>query len=182
MPPEKQQTPEDWKQLLSFGGLAGAVLAILLLGALLSTDSPRTTIQAGLGPPAPGADLTTPTAPPPETSRTTPPADRAPADPPADHLARRALADLERMTGAQGWTAQLAVLCDAEHVGALTERFGDDDAYYLLPVLHGDTACFRICWNRYPTREQAASAADLPRAMRAIESRPLPKNIAEVVE
>jgi len=173
VPPDKRQTPEDWKQLLSFGGLAGAVVAILLLGAALSTDSPPTMIQARLGPPAPGAELTTPTAPPPEEPRTAPP---------ADHLARRALADLERMTGAQGFTAQLAVLCDAEQVGVLTDRFGDHDAYYLLPVLHGDTACFRICWNRYATREKAASAADLPRAMRAIESRPLPKNIAEVVE
>ena len=180
-PPEADPPPRDWSNLLSFGGLAGAVVGVLLLGAALRTDAPPAT-------PLPDA--------PPRSAGLIPAEDRGPAVPettrppeavspaaPATRLAGRAAADLERMSARPaGWTAQLAVLCDTKRVTALTERFGDHENYYLLPVLHGKSACFRICWNHYRTREAAASAADLPRAMRAIEARPLPKAVAEIVE
>jgi hypothetical protein len=182
MDPETNKKPEDWTNLLSFGGLAGAILGVLLLGAALSADppSPRAGSPKSTAPIAeriPDQDPPPLTAEPRHAPRPALPAPRT------SGLAERAAADLGRMaTEPEGWTAQLAVMCDAKRVAGLTERFGEHEAFFLLPVLHGDEACFRICWNRYRTREAAAKAADLPRAMREIEPRPLPKAIAEVVE
>jgi septal ring-binding cell division protein DamX len=177
-PTDEDGQRQDWSHLLSVGGLIGAVLGVLLLAATLRTDAPSSPLLAPTTPP-PTVDAARPIRP---TAAVPTEASVLPPVAPVDRLARRASADLERIAqDGDGWTAQLAVLCDPARVAPLIDRFGDRTALHVLPSLHQDNPCFRICWNRYPTRDEAKRAADLPAALRAIEARPLPKQVAEVV-
>jgi hypothetical protein len=181
-PPDEDRARDDWPRLLSFAALIVAVIGVLLLGFALRTDRPGDAAQDRHPSDAPGrSDALRATAPP----DTTPPelaAELSSSSAPANRLATRAATDLERLAAiGDGWTAQLAVLCDRSRVTELLERFGDRAAFYVLPALQGDSACFRVCWSRYADRDGARRAADLPPALRAIEVHPLPKAIAEVV-
>ena len=174
---------DDWPRLLSFAALVAAVLGVLLLGIALRTDRPReaTTVRDPATAPQRG-DAARGAEPPAAVPREFVD-DASPPSAPAIRLAERAATDLERLAAiGDGWTAQLAVLCDRTRVAHLLERFGEHASFYVLPSLQGDSACFRICWNRYAEREAARRADDLPPALRAIEARPLPKAIAAVVE
>jgi hypothetical protein len=175
---KKNHLPEDWPRLLTFAVLAVLVLGVLLLGAFLRVDSTATDAgaPAPAGPPEPAGAASRRPSPVLPASASTPARD-------VDGLTTRATADLARLAAAgDGWTAQLAVLCDPARVQQLVDRFGDRTAFHVLPSMHGDDACFRVCWNRYATRDEARGAADLPRELREVEPRPLPKSIAEVVE
>jgi hypothetical protein len=179
---KQSRLPEDWPRLLSFAVLVALVVGVLLLGAILQVDPPATaTIEPAPAAPLehePPADLVAASESPPRAMGANPPPIRG-----ADRLAARATADLARLAApGNGWTAQLAVLCDPARVERLVDRFGDRSAFHVLPLMHRDDACFRICWNRYATRDDARGAADLPRELREIQRRPLPKSIAEVVE
>jgi septal ring-binding cell division protein DamX len=180
---DEDRVRDDWPRLLSFAALFAAVLGVLLLGALLRTDRPREAAidhDRTTAPERKDAVRSTaaPTAAPPAFAD-----DEFPPSATAYPLAARAATDLERLAAVgDGWTAQLAVLCDRTRVTQLLERFGEHAPFYVLPSLQGDSACFRICWNRYAEREAAQRAADLLPALRAIEARPLPKAISEVVQ
>jgi hypothetical protein len=178
--PSEDPSREDWSRILAFAGLAASVLGILLVGAVLRTEVPLNAAEPRL--PAPGI---------PSESRPIEPAtaDRAaatPSEPPGsivdDPLEQRAVADLEKLAGdPSGWTAQLAVLCDTEHAATLVSRFGEHESFHVLPSYHREQACYRICWSRYDTLEAARRANDLPAGLRALEARPLPKSITEVL-
>jgi septal ring-binding cell division protein DamX len=180
---DEDRARDDWPRLLSFAALFAAVLGVLLLGAVLRTDRPReAAVERDLATAPVREDSVRVTAAPTAAPREL--ADEGlPPSATVNLLAARAATDLERLAAmGSGWTAQLAVLCDRTRVTQLLERFGEHAPFYVLPSLQGDSACFRICWNRYTEREAAQRAADLPPALREIESRPLPKAISEVVQ
>jgi len=178
--PSEDPSREDWSRILAFAGLAASVLGVLLVGAILRTEVPLNAAEPI--PAAPGlfserrpiepvtAERSAPTEPEPSGSIL------------GDPLERRAVADLERLAGdPSGWTAQLAVLCDSERAAALVAGFGEYESFHVLPSYHREQDCYRICWNRYDTIEDARRAGDLPAGLRALEPRPLPKPITEVL-
>ena len=180
--PDEDRTRDDWPRLLSFGALVVAVLGVLLLGFALRIDRPRDATNERDPAAAPGPRDAMRGTEPPDPAPPELAADVPPPSAPANRLATRAAMDLERLAATgDGWTAQLAVLCDRTRVTELLDRFGQHAPFYVLPSLQGDNACFRLCWNRYADREAARRADDLPPALRAIEARPLPKAIAEIV-
>ncbi len=85
-------------------------------------------------------------------------------------------------SGGKGWTAQLAVLCEPARVEQMIERFGDLGGFHVLPSYLREKPCFRVCWSRYSTREDARAASDLPAVLRRITPQPVPKPVSEVVE
>lgn len=165
----------DWPHLLRVGSLIGAVVAVILLAAVLRTGAPeRPPVGPGRAAAAPSAPLPGSPAPP-------------AADPvrleQAVPLARRAAADMARLAASgTEWTAQLALLCDAERVQGILDAHGSHGDLYLLPALHNDAACFRICWGAYADADAARRAADLARPLRAIAATPMPRRVAEVLE
>lgn len=180
---DEDRARDDWPRLLAFAALVAAVVAVLLLGVALRTDRPRQTANDQALPAAPERRADVRATAPPDAASSELAVEAHPPSVPANRLATRAATDLERLAAsADGWTAQLAVLCDRTRVSQLIERFGEHGPFHVLPALQGDSACFRICWNRYADRDAARRAADLPPALRAIEARPLPKAISEVVE
>jgi len=180
---DEDRARDDWPRLLAFAALVAAVVAVLLLGVALRTERPRETAIERAVPTAPEWRADVRAAAPPTAASSELAREEHPPSAPANGLATRAATDLERLAAsADGWTAQLAVLCDRKRVTQLIERFGEHAPFHVLPSLQGNDACFRICWNRYADREAARRAADLPPALRAIEARPLPKAISEVVE
>jgi septal ring-binding cell division protein DamX len=188
-----QRHGEDWPRLLKSAALLGAVLGVLLLGAALRTEPPRSGTVAPPLPPV-DADVAEPTPhvraaepEPPRGVEPTPPArgTAAPrvAETASDPLVDRAAGDLERFAQAEGaWTAQLHLLCDRERVEGLLERFGHHSAFHVIPTLYEGRPCFRLCWNRYDTRDEARSASDMPAALRDVQPRPTAKSIREVLE
>ena len=166
-------TGRDWTHLLAVGLLFGSVLGVLIGGAVLSVEpAPVRTIALD-----PGGDRAAP-APEPR------PSDEAPAaGGSVDRLAARAEADLERVsTVGAPWTAQLAVLCDAERAHRVFDEFGSATKLYILPTYHDDRACFVFCWNRYANADRAREAADLPRALAEAFSGAFPKQVADVLK
>jgi hypothetical protein len=180
---DEDRARDDWPRLLAFAAMVAAVVAVLALGVALRTDRPRATANERTLPAAPDRGADARAAARPDAAPSELAVEAQPPSAPSNRLATRVATDLERLAASEeGWTAQLAVLCDRTHVSQLIERFGEHGPFHVLPALQGDSACFRICWNRYADRDAARQAADLPPALRAIEARPLPKAISEVVE
>jgi len=149
------------------------VLGVLLVAAVLRTEVPLNAAEPRLPAPAIPSEI-----------RPLEPvtASESPGAIVGDPLEQRAVADLEKLAGdPTGWTAQLAVLCDTERVATLVARFGEHESFHVLPSYHREQACYRICWSRYDTLEAARRASDLPAGLRALEARPLPKPITEVL-
>jgi len=170
--------------MLSFGGLATAVAGVLLLGALLRADSPGVpdtparTMGQGV---APAFAADPPPAAPGRSAavRFEPTAEATAEDP----LTRRVARDLNRLARrGPDWTAQLAILCRTSGAEEVLGRFETHSEFYLLPAMHEQAACFRVCWGRYPSQEAAKQASDLPDELRALQPAPLPKSLAEVLE
>jgi septal ring-binding cell division protein DamX len=140
----------------------GAVLAILGVGAVLSTDPPRESRA-----PIPAAT-------PPPRAEPLPEAPAAPVAvpepaPPSD-LASRAAEDLRRLGQSAGrYTAQLVVACKPETVERLVAASGGASELYVLPAQVKGSACFRVCWGSYMTSDEASRAADLPAALRTAD-------------
>ena len=193
MSPEQREAREsedprgDWPQLVLFALLVGAILTVLLMGAVLRTDAPRDDfLVLGTGPARPSAPLPDETGPP--LPRQSDPGG-TPVDLPLletelDRMARRSSHDVARLASmADGWTAQIGVFCDPSRVARLVEGFGDQPALFVLPSYHADQPCFRICWNRYSARADALRARDLPAPLRGLLSGdPLPRPVTEVLE
>ena len=167
---------ENLPHLLPVGTLVGAVLGVLILGAVLrSGEAPNG------ADPRPAAVSEGRSAEPTPQDRTLQAAAGRPADKRA--LAGRVEADLERMAAAGGgFTAQLALLCDAARVQQILDRFGDHRPLHVLPTFHEDRACFLVCWNRYSTPKLAKQARDLPAPLRSIQPEPLPKEISKILQ
>jgi hypothetical protein len=100
-----------------------------------------------------------------------------------ERLTRLADAEAERLSagGREGFTAQLALLCDPARVEPILDRFGAHPDLHVLPALHDGTPCFLVCWGRYPTAAGARAAEDLPAGMRSIQPVPLPKLLDRVL-
>ena len=163
----------------------------VMLGALLRTspptaaDPPRpaSARRANSGVAEPGSSAPSPAGK--QAPRiAAPPVERSPVRAaPIDALARRASADIDRLAGSgHTWTAQLAMLCDPAGATEFLERRADDPRLYLLPAIHGESACIRVCWGHYASRDAAKQADDLPAALRAMQNDPLPKAIREILE
>ncbi len=192
----------EWTRVLWFVALVASVLGVLALGASLSTDPPSSvgvgpvepqseprlrSLPAGRASADPRQELPAQAEPPLDSAPAglfgQPPAAPEPQDPvPPDPLADRIASDLERLAPHAGWTAQIAVLCDRVRVEALIESFGPVEPLHVLPAFQGQRPCFRLCWSRYESRQQAQAALDLPTELRAIAPNPVPKEIAEVVQ
>jgi hypothetical protein len=176
--------------ILSFVMLAGGILVVVLLAAVMRTDPPVPQLLAATD--APVVDTQTDplveapanvdtAVPPPSTDD---PAEPLPPESVLDRMARRAGADVERLAAsAEGWTAQVGVFCDALRVESIVAEFGEQPALLVLPSYHDDRPCFRVCWNRYRARDSAARATDLPDGLRALLSGdPYPRPVTEVLE
>lgn len=174
--------PTTWRHLLAIAVPIGSVLGVLVLGLALRVDPAERPLltydeRAGLAhEAAAGPDLDLPPAEP-----ATP---RAPAlDERLEALARRATADLDRVSSAaDGFTAQLALLCDKDGVARLVERFDDQERLYVLPADHEGRACLLICWGLYADADAARAAADMPAALREVHPQPFPKRVADVLQ
>lgn len=152
---EKAGARQEWRQLVSGGGLFAAVLAILIFGAT------RETAEAPPAAAPPRATLAvTPSAPPP-----------APSIPPQaspDSLEARSQDDPPRLARSDGaWTLQLAVACKRETADRLVERASGSLRLYVLPATLKEQECFRLCWGAYRSRDEAQNAQDLPAGLRA---------------
>ena len=148
--------------LLPGAVLVGAVLAILAVGMVLSTDAPRESppVRTAALPSA----LPEPEAAPPEVEEDVEP----PPAPAADDLASRMTADLRRLGQTSGrYTAQLAVACKAETVERLVASSGGSDELYVLPAEVKGAACYRVCWGSYASADEAARTEDLPASLRS---------------
>jgi septal ring-binding cell division protein DamX len=142
--------------------LVGAVLAILGVGMILSTDAPRESRAVLAQAPPLAAPVSV--AEPAEDA----PAAEEPPPPAASDLGSRVSADLRRLGQTSGrYTAQLAVACKAETVERLVAASGGADDLYVLPAEVKGASCFRLCWGSYATSDEAARAADLPAALRS---------------
>jgi septal ring-binding cell division protein DamX len=170
------------KQAIAAGALVVAVLAVLLLAAVLQTDS-EADVTVELPEPTeieigetsldvlPG-DPPEPSDPAPAVRQSRPPA------PAADPLAARASADLQRLRSRGGpWTLQFASMCDPDRVAALLGPLERYDDFYLVPA----GKCYRVWWGRFASREQAVAASGVPAELRSIPENPFPRLIAEAI-
>ncbi len=170
---------EGWRKFVPFVGLVGAVIGVLILGALL---------RGGIRAPLPVAEPRTPpveaASPTPVPSRTTQehvpptlPASTTPDPPRLKELARRAQSDLDRLSRArQSWTLKLATVCDPANAQRWLDQVGEESKLFFVPVLIDERACFRLSWGEFDSRDRAASAR-LPAALRtfaAVEPSPAP--------
>lgn len=158
----------ELRQAVSAGGLAVAVLAILVLGAVRQTEETRAELETQ----AEETDMAS-------QRREPPPRQREPVP---DLLGPRTPDDRGRLAQSGGrWTLQLAVACKPETAERLVERAGPSDRLYVLPASIEGSPCLRICWGSYASREQAALAeTGLPRRLRAELDRPAPRPVADV--
>ena len=176
----KEETGEV-KGVMSSALLLAAVAVVIVAGMVLKTDAPRSLTPAGV-PASParslplGSTITPEFAPEaPAETKTEPdpepePGPAAPADPLTVRLAARAEADCGRLAKShQRWTAQLLVACKPETVDRMLGLGHESTSLYVLPVQVKDDACFRVCFGTYATSKQAASALDLPKALRGKE-------------
>ncbi len=161
---ENHGKPGDWKQVLPVGGLFAAVLITLLLGAALRTDSPEPVDLPSSPPAAPPA------------------AQAAPAGGESDpvlNLAQRAVRDARRLrSDSTAWTLQFMLACDPANVRSRVELLADQPEFFLLPKQHDGRSCFRLCWGRFDSRQQALASTGYPRALRAVTGKPQALEIA----
>jgi len=162
-----------WSHLLSVGLLVGSIGCALILGAALKDDAPsgeEMSVDRAVPQSVHDAPL----------SPLTPPAVEGS---PVDVATLRAEHDLDRVSGSpEHWTAQLALLCDADRVGRIVDEFGAKPELYVLPAYHDGKACFLVCWGLYDHIDGARSAGDLPAALRSALSDPYPKRLTDVFE
>lgn len=166
---ENDGKPEDWKQVLPVAGLVAAVLITLLLGAALRTDSP--------GP----VDLPSPTPTAPPVTRTaSAPAEEEPSS--SLNLAQRAARDARRVrSDSTAWTLQFMLACDPANVRSRVELLADQPEFFLLPKRHDGRSCFRLCWGRFDSRQQALASTGYPRALREVTGKPQALEIAKAM-
>jgi hypothetical protein len=169
----------DWRQILAGGGLVAAVGVILLLGAILELPS---------APPAPAPAVA-------HEALTSIDGDAEPGpsfpsepgpmpapEPVLDPLSRRTLEDPARLLrSADGFTLQVAVVCRRDNAQRLLDRAGASTSLYVLPLAMNGEECFRLCWGTYPSRAEAARAADLPAELRPSGASPTVRSIREAV-
>jgi len=105
----------------------------------------------------------------------------APSQPPVDDLEARTVADRTRLARyPDGWTLQLGVLCNRDSVRNLIARTADRPELHVLPKDHHGTACYRLCWGVYATRDAALAAGGIPPGLRSELGPPSPAEIAVV--
>jgi hypothetical protein len=170
----------EWPQLVSFALLVGAILTVLIAGAVLRTPPPGGPMAESRPPSPVPEEVPEPAAPDvvPAFGELPPP------DTVLDRMASRSSDDLARLASdSAGWTAQLGVFCDAEHVAEVVDRFGELPGLLVLPSYVDDRPCFRICWSRYASRGDASRAGDMPASLRGLlTSEPLARPVTEVLE
>ncbi len=180
----KSVPPEGWRKFVPFVGLVGAVVGVLILGAML---------RGGIREPLPVAE-TRPAAaevpaPDPTPNRTaqerippTLPASTTPDPPRLQDLARRAQSDLDRLNRSrQAWTLKLATVCDPANAQRWLDQVGGEGKLFFVPVLINDRACFRLSWGQFNSRERAA-ASRLPSALSSFAAtEPSPTPVEQIL-
>jgi hypothetical protein len=169
------------RRLWMAAGLLGAVLALLLTGAVLEIDPaehPPALGSAGVGGTGAAGREGAPIRSAAEGAH--------PGSPDGPtllaRLGRRALDDARRLGADPGqFTLQLAVACQADTVDALVERVRDESDLYVLPMTLDGRSCFRVCWGSFDTSERARRQV-LPPGLATVVERPLVREIAEVLE
>ena len=163
---------EDWRHVLPVGGLIGAVLITLVVGAALRTESPATV----LAPPR-AADVPAATG----ATSVEPRSEAASQDESVD-LAQRATSDARRIRSASAaWTLQFMLACDPVNIRSRVEVLADQPDFFLLPKQHDGQSCFRLCWGRFRSREQALATTSYPRALHEITAKPQALQIARAL-
>jgi septal ring-binding cell division protein DamX len=167
------------ERLFPAGVLGLAVVGVLVLGAILARDAAiqPAPASAQLAPPSGAArpaelggleliDRPSGTPTYPAAHAASAPAHQLPQEP-----AERATYDLRRLASAgSGFTLQLAAICDEQNVRRQLTAHGEDPRLHLLPTTIGGSACYRLCWGHYLSRDGAASAGTLPPTLRALGS------------
>ena len=165
----------DLKHLLIAGSVVGGILLTLVIAAVLRVD-PEAAATAVVRPSASDAV---------PAKSDAPAGEAAPDEREAlggDELARRALDDQRRLaTTADEWTLQFMVTCKEETAERILDGTRGDRKLYLLPVLVEDRPCFRVCWDRYPSRERATSGSGVPDTLIALNDNPVPRQIRGLV-
>jgi hypothetical protein len=166
--------------------LLAVVVGLLVLGAVLQGGSTEPREPVGVWqqtePAGPAAVEARPAEPPPAPELRAIPPEPASGSGTRD-LERRVLADTLRLGHhARAWTLQLMVACDPENARKRLLAAGGAGEFFLLPVRLGGRSCFRACWGRYPTREAALAARDVPPALRlGLEAPPHVRAVTEVL-
>jgi septal ring-binding cell division protein DamX len=177
-----KEANEEPKSFASSVFLVAAVASVMVAGMFLRSEAPHeapppvaaaptaaalplgSTITPELPPPIP------PTAEPPEAPAAAEVETPEDVDPVLVRLVARAQDDCARLGKARGrWTAQLLVACKPETVDRLLATAGAVKDLYVLPAQVRDESCFRVCFGSYATSKDAASAVDLPKALRGKE-------------
>ena len=171
----------DVKGVISSALLLAAVVVVIVAGMILKADATGSVTPANVeATPAValplGSTITPEHAPAPPADPEvwkepeTEPARAEAANPLIVELAKRAEADYARLAKAKGrFTAQLLVACKPETVDRMLGLAGGSRSLYVLPIQVKDEACFRVCFGAYASSKEAASAADLPKALRGKE-------------
>ena len=147
----RDRQPEWW----TVGSPCAIVVAMLLLSAILrpSTDGSPTAVRAA------------------EANSST-----------RIDLEQRADADRSRIaTTPDQWTLQFVMMCDESNLQPLVQVLEGDDAFFLLRYPDPERSCYRVCWGRYDSKQEAQRPQIYPSALRAVEQTPWATPISAVL-
>ncbi len=182
---QPKSVPADgWRKFVPFVGLVGAVVGVLILGAMLRSGVRDPLPVPERRPPSDEAKSLTPGPSGRAQDHVPPtlPASTTPDPPQLNELARRAQSDLDRLSSSrQAWTLKLATVCDPANAQRWLDQVGDESKLFFVPILIDDRACFRLSWGRFDSRDRAA-AARLPAALRSFAAvEPSPSSVEQIL-
>jgi len=200
---------KDWQHLVRVVALAGGALGTLALGAVLHVDTPHGGESIAQTPnrdsdyawaerddsAPPSPETTTPDRPAelsqqPVELPTEPRSEPRAADvgapssspaPPSDRTLSMRVSESARLVDdSSGWTLQFMLTCDDAKAQRVLQELGGDPRLHLLPTVHNDRSCLRICWNQYSSHDEAVADRDLPAALLALAPKPMPRKLTDL--
>lgn len=189
---------KNWQHLVRVVALAGAVLGTLALGAVLRVDSPAPVDSAELSiveqPQVAWADPGDSTNPDPRPEVPVPideprqqlepkelPAPRAVHSVATSNSLSVRVSESERLIDdSAAWTLQFMLTCDPAKAQRILDELRSDTRLHLLPTVHNDQSCLRICWNEYSSHDAAIADRDFPPSLLALSQTPIPRKLTEL--